>query len=221
VVGLAAMKALSDAEAVAEAVEEVWDDDAELEGEDELVCDAEVVGEDELVCDAEVVGEDELVCDAEVVGEDELVCDAELAGEDELAGADEAVGEGDVDRDGLAVGVLVGLLLGLGVVVEPLGDGDGEGEGFRDGLGEGDGEGDGVLNAGSSWQVLPVLAEAGLAVAVTGLSESACAVPDEAASAPKITGPPASKLSVVARTCPERTNIALSTMLVTVTVWSS
>ena len=118
--------------------------------------------------------------------------------------------------------VLVGLLLGLDVVAEPLGDGDGEGEGLRDGLGEGDGEGDGVLDAGNDWQVLPVPAEAvGLAVAVAGLSVSACAVPDQATSAPKITGPPASKLSVVARTCPERTNIALSTMLVTVTVWSS
>ena len=103
-----------------------------------------------------------------------------------------------------------------------LGEGDGEGEGFRDGLGEGDGEGDGVLDAGSSSQVLLAPAEAvALAVAVTGLSDSACAVPDQAASAPKITGPPASKLSVVARTCPERTNIALSTMLVAVTVWSS
>ncbi len=109
------------------------------------------------------------------------------------------------------------------MVAALLGDGDGEGEGdgLRDGLGEGDGEGDGVLDAGSSWQVLAVLAEAvGLAVAVA-LSESACAVPDQAVSAPKITGPPASKLSVVARTCRERTDIALSTMFVTVTVWSS
>ncbi len=124
----------------------------------------------------------------------------------------------------VGVGVLVGLLLGLEVVAEPLGDGEGEGEGegFRDGLGEGDGEGDGVLDAGSSSQVLLAPAEAAaLAAAVTGLSDSACAVPDQAASAPKITGPPASKLSVVARTCPERTNIALSTMLVAVTVWSS
>ena len=163
-------------------------------------------------------------------GEADFDDEAEPDGEAELVREDEdgAVGEGDVDRRGPGVGVLVGLLLGLDVVAEPRGDGDGEGdgegEGFRDGLGEGDGEGDGdgVLEAGSSWQVLPVLAEAvGLAVAVTGLSDSACAVPDQAASAPKITGPPASKLSVVARTCPERTDIALSTMLVTVTVWSS
>ena len=187
------MKALRDAEAVAvaEAVDEVWDDEAEADGEAGLVAEA---------------------------GFRKLVAEAELAG------ADEAVGEGDVDRRGPGVGVLVGLLLGFGMVAEPLGDGDGEGEGegFRDGLGEGDGEGDGVLDAGRSWQVLPVPAEAvGLAVAAAGLSESACAVPDQAASAPKITGPPASKLSVVARTCPERTNIALSTMLVTVNVWSS
>ncbi len=186
------MTALSDAETVA--VDGAWDDDGEAESDDE----------------------------------------AEPDGEGESLRQDEAVGEGELDRTGPAVGVLVGLLLGLDVVAEPLGDdereGDGEGEGFRDALGEGDGEGfrdalgegdgagDGVLDAGSSWQVFPVLAEAvRLSVALTGLSESACAVPDQAASAPKITEPPASKLSAVARSCPERTDIALSTMLVTVT----
>ena len=203
------MKALSDVEAVAvaEAVDEVWDDAGEADSDD----------------------------------------DAEPDGEAELVGEDEAVGEGDVDRRGPVVAVLVGLLLGLEVVAEPLGDGegegfrdvlgegdgegegfrdvlgegDGEGEGFRDGVGEGDGEGDGVLDAGSSSQVLLAPAEAvGLAVAVAGPIEAACAVPGQAASAPKITDPPA-KLSVVARTCPERTDIALSTMLVTVTVYSS
>ncbi len=201
------MTALSDAEtvAVAEAVDEAWDDDGEAKSDDE----------------------------------------AEPDGEGESLRQDEAVGEGELDRTGPAVGVLVGLLLGLDVVAEPLGDeregdgegegfrdalgegdgegfrdalGEGDGEGFRDALGEGDGEGDGVLDAGSSWQVFPVLAEAvRLSVALTGLSESACAVPDQAASAPKITEPPASKLSAVARSCPERTDIALSTMLVTVT----
>jgi hypothetical protein len=136
------------------------------------------------------------------------------------------------------VGVFVGLALGLvaeaDVLAELLGDaellvdGDGEGEGdgfgdgFGDGLGEGVGEGDGVLETGSAWHVLLVLAEVvGLGVAATGLSEPACAVPVQAASAPTMTEPPASKLSVVARTCPKRTDFALSTMIVTVTVCSS
>jgi hypothetical protein len=132
------------------------------------------------------------------------------------------------------VGVFVGLALGLvaeaDVLAELLGDaellvdgdGEGEGDGFGDGLGEGVGEGDGVLETGSAWHVLLVLAEVvGLGVAATGLSEPACAVPVQAASAPTMTEPPASKLSVVARTCPKRTDFALSTMIVTVTVCSS
>lgn len=132
------------------------------------------------------------------------------------------------------MGVFVGLALGLvaeaDVLAELLGaaellvdgDGEGEGDGFGDGLGEGVGEGDGVLETGSAWHVLLVLAEVvGLGVAATGLSEPACAVPVQAASAPTMTEPPASKLSVVARTCPKRTDFALSTMIVTVTVCSS
>jgi len=188
------MTALSDAEtvAVADAVAEVWDGDGEADP------------------------------DAEA----ELDCEGELDREGERIGEGEAVGEGEADRGGLGVRVFVVLPLGLAagadVVAEPLGDGEGDGEGFRDGLGEGVGEGDGVLEVGSTWHVLPVLAAAvGLGVAVPGLSESACAVPDQDASAPATTDPPATKLSVVARTCPKRTDLALSTLLVTVTVCSS
>jgi hypothetical protein len=59
-----------------------------------------------------------------------------------------------------------------------------------------------------------VVEAAGLAVA---FREPACAVPDQAASAPRITEPPARKLSVVARRCVKRTGTNLSTLLVMVT----
>jgi hypothetical protein len=59
-----------------------------------------------------------------------------------------------------------------------------------------------------------------LGVAATGLSEPACAASDQTARVPKVRTPPASKLSVVARACATRINIALSALLVTVTVCS-
>jgi hypothetical protein len=99
------------------------------------------------------------------------------------------------------------------------GEGDGEGDGDGDGRGVGEGEGVGVLAAGSSSHVVSVLAEAvglaeadglaeavelGEAVAVASPTGPASATPDQAASVPTVRKPPASKLSVVARTCAKR-----------------
>jgi hypothetical protein len=77
-----------------------------------------------------------------------------------------------------------------------------------------------VLEAGSSWQVVSVFGDGlGLCVAETGLSEAARAIAGQTtASTPKISKPPASKLSVVARTCAKRIYIALSALLVPVNV---
>ena len=63
-----------------------------------------------------------------------------------------------------------------------------------------------MLEAGSSWQVVSVFGDGlELCVAETGLSEPArAAVGQTTASTPKISKLPASKLSVVARTCAKR-----------------
>jgi len=87
------------------------------------------------------------------------------------------------------------------------GDGEGEGEGDGEGEGVGEGEGDGVVDDGRSWHLVSVLAEAaglGEAVVAATLTEPAWAMPDQAASRLTIRKPPASKLSVVARTCAKR-----------------
>jgi hypothetical protein len=72
---------------------------------------------------------------------------------------------------------------------------------------------------GSSWHVVSVLAGAVVltdsvvlaeavvraeAVVLASLTDPAAAMPDQAASMPTIRKPPASKLSVVARTCAKR-----------------
>jgi hypothetical protein len=93
------------------------------------------------------------------------------------------------------------------------GDGEGDGDGEGEGEGVGEGEGDGVLEDGSSWHMVSVLAGAvglaeavvlGEAVVVASPTEPASAMPDQAASMPTVRKPPASKLSVVARTCAKR-----------------
>ena len=134
--------------------------------------------------------------------------------------------EDDPDGDGSAVPVALGSTVDealgspLGSADEPEidadGEGDGDGDGDGDGEGVGEGEADGVLEDGSSWHVVSVLAEAvvvpvlaeaaGLAeaVVVASLTEPASAMPDQAASMLTIRKPPASKLSVVARTCAKR-----------------
>jgi hypothetical protein len=128
--------------------------------------------------------------------------------------------DGDASAVAVALGSTVEEALGspLGSAGEPGidadadadGDTDGDGEGDGDGVGVGEGEGDGVLEAGSAWHVVSVLAgavvlaeavELGEAVVVASLTELASAMPDQAASMLTTRKPPASKLSVVARTC--------------------
>ena len=167
---------------------------------------------------------------AETVAEGDVWADdaeADPEGEPDPDGEPEADGEVDPDGEGLSV-LLVGLAGDVGEVPAALGegagddegDGDGDGElvreGVREGVGDGDGEGDGVLEAGSSWQVVSVFGDGlELCVAETGLSEPACAIAGQTtASTPKISKPPASKLSFVARTCAKRIYIALSALLV-------
>ena len=132
-----------------------------------------------------------------------------------------AVGEADVDDedgDGVGVGVFVGWGVGVG------------------------GGGVGVLVAGRASHVVAVFAlglaealELVLAVVVALAEEAEALVPGEAAAAltvparaapgqpastPRVRNPPASKLSTAARTYARRMNIALSTLLIEVTVCS-
>jgi hypothetical protein len=128
--------------------------------------------------------------------------------------------DGDPDVEGLSV-LLVGLAGDVGAdadalaVDEALGEGDealGEGdEALGEGdeaLGEGDGDddGDGELAAGSGWQVVLV-----------SWADAAWALAGQAASAPEISKPPPSELSIVARTCAKRIYLALSALLVLLT----
>ncbi len=142
-------------------------------------------------------------------------------GEADPDGEGEGDFEGEDDRDGSAEEAeMVGESVGDGDG-ERVADGDGEGDGevVRDGAGEGDGEGDVVPDDGSTWQLVSVVVAAVVvaAVVVTGRSEPARAMLDQTASMPSIRNPPASRLSVVARACPKRIEIALSALLVAVT----
>jgi hypothetical protein len=132
------------------------------------------------------------------------VGEAELDGEADVD--DEAAGEGGAAR---SVGLIVELPAEAGVVGVALTDEVGSGDGVVVCVGLGVGVGVGVLVAGSTWQFGPALAEA-------VLREPACAMPVQAVSAPRITRPPASELSVVARRCVKRTSTNLSTLLVAV-----
>jgi len=85
------------------------------------------------------------------------------------------------------------------------GDGDGEGEGEGDGDDEGDGDGEGEPAADSTSQVVSVFGdELELVPPRSGLSEPARAMVAEPTSMPKVSKLPASKLSVLARTCAKR-----------------
>ena len=116
-------------------------------------------------------------------------------------------------------------------VDEPEGDGDGDGVGL-----EVDGCGVGVLAVGRTSHLVSVFAPADVLVlavvlaraAVLALGEAALAftvparaAPGQPASTPRVRKPPASRLSTAARTCARRMNIALSTLLIEVTVCSS
>jgi hypothetical protein len=157
---------------------------------------------------------------AEAVADVDGDADAELdwVGEAELDGETDVDDEADVDGEtaGEGGGVRkVGLIVGLPVEADVVGvaptDGVGSGDGVVVRVGVGVGVGVGVLVAGSTWQFGPAVAEA-----VPVLREPACAMPDQAVSAPRITKPPARKLSAVARRCVKRTGTNLSTLLVTV-----
>lgn len=160
---------------------------------------------------AETVADGDADAGLDWVGEAELDGEAGVNGEAEPEDEAEPDGEGRaVLTVGWPVGLPVGLSVEAGLVGVTLTDGVGSGDGVVVRLGLGVGVGAGVLADGSTWQFEPALAEA-------VLREPACALPDQAVSAPRITRPPARKLSVVARRCVGRTSTNLSTLLVTVT----
>ena len=207
--GLAAMNASRVAETVAAG--ELCDDDG----------DAEPVWDGEPVGDVDAADDDD---DDDDDGEPEPALGLDGGGEFGVllgvlpAGA---VGEAEVDdEDGVGVGVGVGVFVGWGVGV---------------------GVGVGVLVAGRTSHVVAVftlgLAEAlalvlAVVVALTEaeafvLGEAAAAftvparaAPGQPARTPRVRNPPASKLSTAARTYARRMNIALSTLLIEVTVCS-
>jgi hypothetical protein len=206
--GLAAMNASRVAETVAAG--ELCDDD----GDAEPVWDGEPVGDvDDDAGDDDDDGEPEPALGLDGGGEFGV-----LLGVLPPAGA---VGEADVDdEDGVGVGVGVCVFVGWGVGV---------------------GVGVGVLVAGRTSHVVAVftlgLAEAlalvlAVVVALTEaeafvLGEAAAAftvparaAPGQPARTPRVRNPPASKLSTAARTYARRMNIALSTLLIEVTVCS-
>jgi hypothetical protein len=198
--GLAAMNASREAETVAAG--ELCDDD----GDAEPVWDAEPVGE----LDADAAADD----DDDVDGDDgepeaalALALTLGLDGEGEPGVLLEvlpdagAVGEAEVDEEeGDGDGVFVGWTLGVGVGVA-------------------------VLAAGSTSHLVAVAALAlvevlGLGEAAPAFTVPARAAPGQPASTPRVRNPPASKLSTAARTYARRMNIALSTLLIEVTVCS-
>jgi hypothetical protein len=194
--GLAAMTASREAEAVAAA--ELCDDDADAEP----------------VWDGEPAGD----VDAEPVPDGELVADVDADPEPGLGVGVALVGGGDS-------GVLLDVLPDAGAVGEAEADVD-EPEGDGDGVGlEVDGCGVGVLAVGSTSHLvtvpaLPVAEVLALGEAALAFTVPARAAPGQPASTPRVRKPPASRLSTAARTCARRMNIALSTLLIEVTVCS-
>ena len=175
--------------------------------------------EAEAVAAAELCDDD---ADAEPVPDGELVADVDADPEPGLGVGVALVGGGDS-------GVLLDVLPDAGAVGEaeadvdePEGDGDGDVVGLEV---DGCGVGVGVLVVGSTSHLVTVPA---LAVAeVLALGEAALAftvparaAPGQPASTPRVRKPPASRLSTAARTCARRMNIALSTLLIEVTVCS-
>jgi hypothetical protein len=196
--GLAAMTASREAETVAAA--ELCDDDADAEP----------------VWDGEPVGD----VDAEPVPDGELVADVDADPEPGLGVGVALVGGGDP-------GVLLDVLPDAGAVGEAEADVDEpEGDGVGDVVGlEVDGCGVGVLAVGSTSHLVtvPALALAdvlALGEAALAFTVPARAAPGQPASTPRVRKPPASRLSTAARTCARRMNIALSTLLIEVTVCS-
>ena len=210
------MRAASEAETV------VWDDDGEAD--DEL---------DDPEADPDGEPDPEGDPEAEPDGEPDPEGDPEA----------EPDSEGDaVVRLGSLLGLVVAVLglvvavLGLVVAVEELEpEGDGVGVGVGEfvgvglGVGVGVGLGEDVLEAGRTWHFVSVFALAlalalglvevpGLGEAAASRSGLACAVP---ASTPRVRKPPPTTLRAATRTCARRIRIALSPLLIRVTVCSS
>ncbi len=179
--------------------------------------------------EAETVAAGEL-CDDD--GDAEPVWDGEPEG-DVAAADDDDDGEPDpalalaLDGDG-EFGVLLGVLPAAGAVGEAeVDDEDGDGDGDGDvGWMVGVGVGVGVLAAGSTAHLVSVFALALAEVlalgeaGATAFNVPARAAPGQPASTPRVRDPPASRLSTAARMCARRMNIALSTLLIEVTVCS-
>ena len=198
--------------------------------------------EAETVAAAELCDDD---ADAEPVPDGEPVADVEADADADDGEPEPGLGLGVAVVGGGDSGVLLDVLPDAGAVGEaeadvdePEGDGDGDGlevDGDGDGL-EVDGCGVGVLAVGSTSHLVSVLAPADVLVLavvlaradVLALGEAALAftvptraAPGQPASTPRVRKPPASRLSTAARTCARRMNIALSTLLIEVTVCSS
>ena len=207
--GLAAMNASREAETVAAG--ELCDDDGDADDDE---------GDAEPVWDAEPVGE--LDADAAADDDDDVDGDGD-DGEPEAALALTLDGEGDGEP-----GALLEVLPDAGAVGEAEVDeeeGDGDGDGVFVGWTVGVGVGVAVLAAGSTSHLVAVAALA--LVEVLGLDEAAPAftvparaAPGQPASTPRVSDPPAIRLSTAARTYARRMNIALSTLLIEVTVCS-
>ena len=160
--------------------------------------------------------EDETVAEGETTvaeGETEACAD----GDGEYGGSGVCSNEPDGEGEGVApppglLSVAEGLGDGVG---DGVGESVGDGEGDGDGDGEGDGDAEAVTGSGRHcWSVL-------LAVAA-GLGEEAASAPScRLVNTPRVRNPPVNKLSVAALTYPKRMRIALSALLVRVTVCSS
>ena len=172
----------------------------------------------ETVAAAELCDDD---ADAEPVADGELVADVDTdtdaddgAPEPGLGVGLTLVGEGDV-------GVLFDVPPDAGAVAEAEADVDEpEGDGVGVGVGlEAEGCGVGVLTVGSTSHVVSVFALT-LADVLMLAVVPARAAPGQPTSTPRVRKLPASRLSTAARTCARRMNIALSTLLIEVTVCS-
>ncbi len=195
--GLAAMRAVSEAEAV------VWDDGEAGDEPDDPEGDPD--GEPDLEGDPEAEPDGEPDPEAEPDGEGDA--GVRLGS---LLGLVVAVEEPEPEGDGVVVGDFDGVGVGLGV-----------------GVGVGVGVGEDVVEAGRTWHFVSIFALVlalglvevpGLGEAAASLSGLACAVP---ASTPRERTPPPTTLSAATRTCARRIRIALSPLLIRVAVCSS
>jgi hypothetical protein len=165
--------------------------------------------------------------------EAEAVAAAELCDDDadaEPVPDGELVADVDADADpepGLGVGVALVGGGDSGVLLDVLPDAGAVGEAEAD-VDEPEGDGDGdvvglVVGSTSHLVTVPALAVAevlALGEAALAFTVPARAAPGQPASTPRVRKPPASRLSTAARTCARRMNIALSTLLIEVTVCS-